>query len=713
MIKVSPKRLADAAERAEKLVKDMSLTEKIGQLSQFGTSIYSNEAVYYADHCKEGKIGSYLSVSGAKLTNRLQKEFLDAAPHKIPLLFAYDVIHGYKTHFPTPLAQSASWNTEAVKRGCEISAKEAYRDGIRWTFSPMVDIARDPRWGRIAEGYGEDTYLCSKFAAAAVEGYQGDEIGEKDRLIACMKHFCGYGACVGGRDYDAVDMSLQTLYDVYLPPFKAGIDAGAATVMSAFHTLNGVPCTGNRMLLTDILRGMMKFNGFVISDAGAVYEMVPHGYAEGSYDSALAALKSGVNILMAGDQFNDEVPKMIANGDMTEEEIDSALLPVLVTKILLGLFENPYTDENEDQTFFCEEHRKAARNLGRECIILLKNSEILPLTKDKKVALIGPVADDKDNVLGTWCALKEIDTTVSLVEGFKNAGIDFVYAKGSDYTETNDAMINEAVAAAKEAGLAVLALGETHLMSGEAASRSSIHLPEAQLRLLDAVIESGVPTVVLISAGRPIVVNEFKDKVAALLYVWQLGTEFGNAVADVITGEYNVSGKLTTSVPRSEGQLPVYYNRTMTGRPERGNRWETGYKDITVEPDYIFGYGLSYTTFEYSDVSLSEYSMPTDGSIKVKCTVTNTGDRDGNTVAQLYVRDLVASCVRPIRELKGFERIFLKTGESKTVEFELKADDLAFHNAELKRVVEPGKFRVWIGDNAKDDARQVEFAVTE
>ncbi len=714
MINVSPERLHEATLRAKEIISKLSLTEKAGQLSQFGTSIYDDKIEYHSDHYPEGKIGSYLSLSGAAVTNKLQKECKEQFPTYIPLLFAVDVIHGYKTIFPTPLAQSASWNPETTKRGCEVAAKEARAAGIGWTFSPMVDIARDPRWGRIVEGYGEDTYLCGEFAKAAVKGYQGDEIGDKDHVLACMKHFVGYGAAVGGRDYDAVDMSLNTLYDVYLPPFKAGIDAGAATVMSAFHTLNGVPCTGSKFLLTDVLRGMLGFDGLVISDAGSVWEMVVHGHAENLYESSKAALNAGLSILMAGDQFNNHIPKLIENGDLTEEQIDSALLPVIVLKILLGLFENPFVDENDQKCFCCEEHRRVARETSYECPVLLENKGSLPLDINKKYALIGPLVDDKDNVLGSWAPSKDITTTVTIKEGFENAGINFEYAKGCDIKENTPEEIAEAVKCAENCDAVIMVLGESQDMSGEAKSRVYLRVPDAQIELFNEVAKIGKPIILLISAGRPIIVEEFKDKVDSLAYVWQLGTEMGNILADVLLGKHDMSGRLTTSVPYHEGQLPVYYNKNHTGRPALGKVWyETGYIDMTTDAAYTFGYGLSYTKFEYSDLRLSNATMTKDGELTATCKIKNVGDRGGYTVAQLYIRDLSASCVRPIKELKGYKKLYLEKGEEAEVSITIKADDLAFHNPELKRVVEAGKFHLWIGENAADNKLKAEFSIVE
>lgn len=713
MLNVSSERMKDATMQAQKLISELSLTEKIGQLTQFGVSIYGDKLDYSLDHYEEGKIGSYLSACGAQVTNMLQKECAEKYPTHIPLLFAHDVIHGYRTTLPTPLAQSCSWDPSVAEKGAAVAAKEAYVAGLKWTFSPMVDIARDPRWGRIVEGYGEDSYLCSRFSEATVKGYQGKEIGEKYHILSCMKHFIGYGNCVGGRDYNEVEMSMHTLHNVYLPPFKAGIDAGAATVMTAYHSLNGVPCTGSRYLLTDVLRGECGFEGFVISDFAAVHEMVPHGYAENEKEAAYNAFTSGTNMVMAGDIYNDNFPQFIEEGKITEADIDKALLPILTMKVLLGLFENPYVDESEEEkVYFCKEHMEAAREVGRDCIVLLENDGTLPLQKGKKIALIGPLVDDKEHVLGTWACKKDPSKTVSIVEGFKNAGVEVVYAKGCDITEGSDKEIEVAVDTAKACDVAVVVLGESCEMSGEAHSRANLTIPEIQLQLLDAVIETGVPVVLLISAGRPIVVESFREKVAALAYVWQLGSSMGDAVADILTGKYDANGRLSVSVPRSVGQVPIYYNHPNTGRPNLGKVWyETGYVDESAYPRYSFGYGLSYTDFEFSDIVLSDNVMTVDGSITASCKVTNIGERAGRTVVQLYVRDLVGSCVRPVKELKGFEKISLNPGESCIVSFSLTSEELSFYNGELKKVIEPGRFHLWIGKDSEDENLFAEFEV--
>ena len=711
-----------AIQKARQMIGELTLTEKIGQLSQFGTSIYNNTLNIYEDHLKEGKLGSYLTVNGAKLTNYIQKKALELMPTPIPALFGEDVIHGFRTIFPTPLAQSCSWNPEIARKGAEVAAQEAYAAGIKWTFSPMVDIARDPRWGRVVEGYGEDPYLCSRFAEATVKGYQGEpgELGKKNRIMATMKHLVGYGAAIGGRDYNTVDMSIQELNDTYLPPFRAGIEAGAETVMCAFNTFNGVPCSGSRYLLHDVLRQQLGFEGVLVSDAHSIDEMIQHGFAEDDADCAEKSINAGVDILMAGDLFNDNVPELIKQGKLTEEQIDESLVRMLAAKIMLGIFEQPYVDEDGEDCILCPEFLKASREAARECIVLLENrNETLPLKKEQKIALIGPLADDPKNILGPWIPANDkesvkllLDNSTGVFTGLKNAGACVECAPGCAITSEDESKIPEAVELAKRCDVAVLVLGEGRDMSGEAKSRAFIRIPNIQQKLLNAVLETGTPVVLLISAGRPIIVEEFKDRVAALAYIWQLGSETGNAVADVLTGAYNPSGHLTMSIPRHEGQLPVYYNHFRTGRPYQNKVWyESKYMDLDPTPAYPFGYGISYTQFAFENLVLSADEMTADGSIRVSFDVRNTGSVDGYAVPQLYIRDLVGCCVRPVKELKGFCKLFVKAGETVRAELSLQAKDLAFCNPNGKMIVEPGKFHLWVGQNAWDETLFAQFVV--
>ncbi len=713
----------EAQERAEELLKKMTLTEKTGQLSQFGTSIYSDDENTFSDHFAEGKVGSYLTIKGASHTNSIQRDLLKATRLPIPALFADDVIHGYRTTFPTPLAQSCSWNHEITRKTCEISAKEAYRAGIKWTFSPMVDIARDPRWGRIMEGYGEDTYLCSRFSEAAVRGYQGDgdTIG-KDHVYACMKHYVAYGACIGGRDYNTSDISLQTLHDVYLPPFKAGIDAGAATVMASFQDVNGVPSTGNKYLLTDVLRDELGFKGFVVSDAGGVVELIPHGFAEDLKDAVRLAFDAGCDMIMAGDPYNDFLPKLIDEGKIAIEQVDRAVLSILTVKYLCGLMDEPLVDEDGEDCFFCEEHMNVARIAAQESAVLLENDGILPLSPEKyagkRVALIGSLAgyDGKVHLLGGWSCLSEHNHTVSIEEGLREALKDseIVYSRGCGITASDDDNITiaEAIKASAECDVIIAVVGEEAGMSGEANSRSDITIPGNQNELIEALISTGKPVVLLVASGRPLILTPYKDKVSALMLIWQMGSSAGHAVADILTGGVSPSGHLTTSLPVCTGQIPIYYNHTNTGRPALG-RWpfESKYRDCQIPPLYPFGYGKSYTTFSYENITVSDNKMKKDGKLTVTLTVHNTGDFDGATVVQLYVRDLVGSCVRPVKELKGFEKVFLKSGESTNVTLTLSASDMAFHNFSMEKIIEAGKCKLWIGQSSDDEAFEFDFEI--
>ena len=713
----------EARKRAEELLKKMTLAEKTGQLSQFGTSIYSDDEQIFSDHFAEGKVGSYLTIKGASHTNSIQRDLLKATRLPIPAIFADDVIHGYRTTFPTPLAQSCSWNPEVTRKTCEISAKEAYRAGIKWTFSPMVDIARDPRWGRIMEGYGEDTYLCSRFSEAAVKGYQGDgeKIG-KDHIYACMKHYIAYGACIGGRDYNTSDLSLQTLHDVYLPPFKAGIDAGAATVMASFQDVNGVPSTGNKYLLTDVLRGQLGFNGFVVSDAGGVVELIPHGFAEDLKDAVRLAFDAGCDMIMAGDPYNDFLPKLIDEGKITTEQLDRAVLSVLTLKYLCGLMDDPLVDEDGEDCFFCDEHMTAARTAAEECAVLLENNGILPLTpenyKGKRVALVGSLAgyDGKVHLLGGWSCLSDHNHTVSIEEGLKKAliGCEIVYSRGCGITVSDDDNITiaEAVKTSAECDVIIAVVGEEAGMSGEANSRSDLTLSGNQHELIESLIATGKPVVLLVASGRPLVLTPYKDKAEAMMLIWQMGSAVGDAVANILTGTVSPSGHLTTSMPVCTGQVPIYYNHTSTGRPALG-RWpfESKYRDCQIEPLYPFGYGMSYTAFSFEDITVSDNKMAKDGKLTVTLTVRNTGNFDGASVVQLYVRDLVGSCVRPVKELKGFEKVFLKSGEGKTVTLTLSASDMAFHNFNMEKVIEAGKCKLWVGQSSNDETFEFDFEI--
>ena len=702
-----------AEKRAAELLSKMSLTEKIGQLSQFGTSIYSDDHKAFEDHFEEGKIGSYLTIRDRKRINEIQKELVEKSPNHIPAVFADDVIHGYKTTFPIPLAQSCAWDEKLVEEGCAVSAKEAYRDGIRWTFAPMVDIARDPRWGRILEGYGEDTYLCRRMARAAVRGYQG-KAGEKDKLLACMKHFIAYGAVVGGKDYNSVDMSEEQLRDVYLPPFEEGIAEGAATVMTAFNDLNGVPSTANKKMLTDVLRGEMGFKGFVVSDDGAVEELVNHGYAENDGDAGKKAFNAGTDMLMSGDIYNDNFPEFVKNGEISEEKINESVLKILTFKYLLGLMDDWKVDENEDTTFFAPEHLAKAKDAAEKTFVLLENDGVLPIKNARKIALVGPMARNRRDVMGPWECVGEEERTVTVEEGLKKkfASSEIICADGCDCETDDMSHIKEAVKAAKKADVVIIAAGLRHGTCGEAASMTRLRLSLPQEKLIDEISKLGKPTVLLIFGGRPLVLTEYKDKVNAMMMAWYPGTETGSAVATVLSGEKSPSGRLTTSFPVTEGQIPVNYNFFPTGRPAIGvQRFEAKYNDCPIEPLYTFGYGKTYTEFRYSDISLSETKIKEDGKIDVTLTVENVGNYDAYEVVQLYIRDLVASRVRPVKELKGFCKVFVPAGKKEKVKITLEAKELAFCNSDMKKVVEKGKFKLWVAENALDNSNEFNFEI--
>ncbi|MBP5632072.1 MAG: beta-glucosidase BglX [Clostridia bacterium] len=706
-----------AREKAQELLEKLTLTEKIGQLSQFGNSIYSSEEKKYEDHFREGKVGSFLTLRGAERTNKIQSNLLSIQRTPIPAIFADDVIHGYRTTFPTPIAQSCSWDPELTTRCDAAAAKEAYAGGLKWTFGPMVDIARDPRWGRIMEGFGEDTYLCSQFAAAAVKGFQGEgDAPGKDHLLACMKHYAAYGACVGGRDYNTADVSLETLHEVYLPPFKAGIDAGAATVMSAFNDVNGVPATANHYLLSDVLRSQFGFKGFVVSDAGAVGELIAHGFAADPKDAVLKAFGAGVDMLMAGDMFNDNIPSLLEEGKIAMEDIDRSVLSILTLKYLLGLFDEPYVDPDGENVFFCAEHLALAREAGAQCAVLLENNGILPLKNVKNIALTGPLTHPcgQAHLLGGWCGIADPSRTVTIEDGLRaaipDANIDVI--PGATFVHMSKEEIDAIAVRAAGSDVIIAVVGEENGMAGEAGSKADLNLCGSQEELVLALCATGKPVICLVSAGRPLVLSKFKDKVAALLNIWQPGTEAGNSVADLLTGRVDPSGHLTTSFPYTVGQVPIYYNHPSTGRPATGRwRFESKYMDCPIAPLYPFGYGMSYTSFEYSDISLSSDVMPADGELKVSLTVTNTGNYDGAAVVQLYVRDLVASRVRPVKELKGFKKLFLAKGASSRVELSLPAASLAFVNSDLEWVVEPGQFMLWVSEDSTDERYGFDFEV--
>lgn len=705
--------------KVEALLRQMTLEEKIGQLNQYtGDNAATGPITINPNkqaEIKQGLIGSMLNILGTKYTRQYQ-ELAMQSRLKIPLLFGQDVIHGYKTTFPIPLAEAASWDLEAMELTARIAATEAAAAGIHWTFAPMVDISRDPRWGRVMEGAGEDTYLGSKIAYARVKGFQGN-LGDVTSVMACVKHFAAYGAAVGGRDYNSVDMSNRMLWETYLPPFKAALDAGAATFMNSFNDLNGIPATGNAYLQRDILKEKWNFKGFVVSDWGSIGEMVNHGYAKDNKEAALAAITAGSDMDMESNAYRYHLAQLVKEKKVPMALIDDAVKRILRKKFELGLFDDPFkfnNEEREQKALNNPEHRKVARAMAAKSIVLLKNEKgILPLSKSTKtIAFIGPLVKEYKQNMGFWSVeLPELDYTKEIVsqwDGLQNKvekNTQLLYAKGCDIEGDNTEGFAEAIAVANQADVVILSIGERRDQSGEAKSRSNLRLPGVQEELVKAIQATGKPVVVLINAGRPLIFNWTADQVPAILYTWWLGSEAGNAIADVLFGDYNPSGKLPISFPREEGQIPIYYNHFNTGRPapnETATNYVSAYIDLKNSPKFPFGYGLSYTTFNYSDLQLSKKVMKKNETITVSFTLTNNGKFDGEEVVQLYLKDQVGSVVRPVKELRDFQKVFLKAGASQKITFTIDKEKLAFYNAKLEWTPEPGAFEVQLGSSSAD-----------
>ncbi len=717
------------------LMKKMTLEEKIGQLNLPGSGdIVTGQASSsdIAKKIKEGNVGGLFNIKGVEKIRDVQKVAIEQTRLKIPMLFGMDVIHGYQTIFPIPLGLSCTWNMQMVEQSAVIAATEASADGICWTFSPMVDIARDPRWGRIAEGSGEDPYLGSQIAKAMVKGYQGNDLSKNNTIMACVKHFALYGAAEGGRDYNTTDMSRVKMFNEYLPPYKAAVDAGAGTVMASFNEIDGIPASGNKFLMTDVLRKQWGFKGFVLTDYTGINEMIDHGMGDLQQVSVLA-LKAGIQMDMVGEGFLLTLKKSLKERKVTQKEIDDACRLILEAKYKLGLFADPYRycniERSKTEIYTAASIRKA-REIATESFVLLKNQDnLLPIKKSGTIALIGPLADTKENMPGTWSVSTDFKKAITVKEGLQNiAGskVKILYAKGSNLdadsnfekrgtmfgrslnrdNRTTQELLDEALAIANQSDIIVTALGEASEMSGESSSRTNIEIPQAQKDLLAALIKTGKPVVLVLFTGRPLALKWENENVTAILNVWFGGSEAGNAIADVLFGDVNPSGKLTTTFPQNVGQIPIYYAHKNTGRPLGEGKWfekfRTNYLDVSNDPLYPFGYGLSYTSFNYSDVKLSSNSLKTNTSITAQVTVSNTGSREGKEVVQLYIRDLVGSITRPVKELKGFQKISLKAGESKTVSFTIAVADLKFYNSDLKYVAEPGDFKVFIGGNSRD-----------
>jgi len=705
-------------QKVEDLLKQMTLEEKIGQLNQYtGDNTVTGPLTINPnkkEEIKSGKIGSMLNVMGSTYTRQYQ-EYAIQSRLKIPLLFGLDVIHGYKTTFPIPLAEAASWDLSAIELGARIAATEAAASGIHWTFAPMVDIGRDPRWGRVMEGAGEDTYLGSKIAFARVKGFQGEKLGELNAVMACAKHFAAYGAAVGGRDYNSVDMSERMLWETYLPPFKAAVDAGAATFMNSFNDINGIPATGNKYLQRDILKEKWGFKGFVVSDWGSIGEMIAHGYSKDAKEAALQAITAGSDMDMESNAYRFNLEQLVKEKKVSLALIDDAVKRILHKKFELGLFDDPYRFcnlERQNQALNNPEHTKIARDIAKKSIVLLKNEiNVLPLSKSiKSIAFIGPMVKPKRINHGFWAVdLKEIDSTyiVSQWDGLKNKvgkNTKLLYAKGCGVENTSKEGFQEAVDIASQADVVILSIGEAWNMSGEAKSRSNIHLPGVQEDLVKELQKTGKPIVILINAGRPLIFNWIADNMPTIVYTWWLGSEAGNAIADVLFGDYNPSGKLPMTFPREEGQIPIYYNHFNTGRPSvnEDKIYKSAYIDLPNSPKFPFGYGLSYTSFAYSDLKLSKQKMKSNETIEVSFTLTNTGKFIGEEVVQLYLRDKVGSVVRPIVELKDFNKIKLEVGETKTIKFSIDNQKLSFYNEKLVFDSEIGDFDIMIGSSSTD-----------
>ncbi len=693
--------------RVDELLARMTLQEKVGQLQQLN-SIPNLWRVRdeHRDLIPRGLVGSFLNVRGARNINDAQRMAVDRSRLKIPLLFGFDVIHGYRTIFPIPLGEASSWDPAAVERSSRIAAAEAAATGLKWTFAPMVDIARDPRWGRISEGSGEDPYLGAVIARARVRGFQGDDPSAADRLLACVKHWVAYGAAEGGRDYNSVDLSEQTLRTIYFPPFRAALEAGAGTVMSAFNTINGVPASANPFTLTQVLRKEWHFDGLVVSDYESVKELLAHGVAVDDADAARQALMAGIDMEMVSRLFGNHLPRLVEQGLVPRPVLDEAVRRVLRIKFRLGLFERPYADEaREANVVGAREHRAAAREIAGRSLVLLKNDQgVLPFKPQvRSIAVLGPLADDRDAPLSSWRGDGRVQDVVTLLAGIQaraagRPGMIVAHARGCEIEGGSTDGFAEAVRLARQAELAIVAVGEASAMSGEAASRSSLNLPGHQLDLVKAVHATGTPTIVVLYSGRPLTIGWVADHVPAILEAWLPGTEGGNAIADVLFGNVNPAAKLPVTFPRVVGQVPLFYNHLNTGRPPMAdNRYTSKYLDVSTEPLFAFGHGLSYTRFHLSNLKLSRRDIPPDGRLAVSVDVRNIGDRPGDEVVQLYIRDPVASVVRPVKELAGFERVSLQAGETKPVRFELGPERLGLYNRQLQFVVEPGEFRVTVG----------------
>ncbi|HKG23648.1 MAG TPA: glycoside hydrolase family 3 N-terminal domain-containing protein [Blastocatellia bacterium] len=697
---------AGIEKKIDALLARMTLEEKLGQLQQLDGEANGHYRPEHVELVRKGLLGSTLNVRGARRTNELQRVAVEESRLKIPLLFGFDVIHGYRTIFPVPLGEASSWDPSAAERAAAVAAAESAASGVRWTFAPMLDIARDPRWGRIVEGAGEDPYLGSAMARARVMGFQGRDYSAPDRIVACAKHWVAYGAAEAGRDYNTTEVSETTLREIYFPPFKAAVDAGVGTFMSAFNDLNGVPTSANPFTLTRVLRGEWKFDGFVVSDYESVRELLNHGIAANEAEAALAALTAGVDMEMVSRLYNKHGQQLIKDKKLSPSDVDEAVRRILRIKFRLGLFDKPYADESREQAaVMSPANVAAAREVAARSMVLLKNErDVLPLDKSAgSVAVIGPLADDQQAPLGSWNGDGRKEDVVTLLAGIKAKApaTKIAYARGCDIEGDSTEGIAEAVRIARASDVAVIAVGESAEMSGEASSRASLDLPGRQLDLVKAVVATGKPCVIVLMNGRPLTINWIAENAPAILETWFAGSQAGNAIADVLFGDVNPGGKLPVTFPRAVGQLPLYYNHKNTGRPpDPNNKYSSKYLDLPVTPLFPFGHGLSYTRFKLTDLRLSAQSIRPDGSLNVSVEVENTGTRAGDEVVQLYVRDMAASVTRPVKELKGFERVTLAAGQKRRVEFTLTPAHLGFHNRDMRFIVEPGAFKLSAGTNS-------------
>jgi len=715
--------------KVDSVLKLMTLEEKIGQMTQYSADWDITGPVMKSDwetYLKKGLVGSVFNAVTVDGVRKLQEMALAQSRLKIPVLFAYDVVHGFRTIFPMPLAESCSWELDLMKRTASIAATEAAAAGICWTFAPMVDVARDARWGRVMEGAGEDPWYGSQVAVARVQGFQGDswqDLRKINTVLACAKHFAAYGASESGRDYNTVDVSRRSLYETYFPPFYAAKEAGVATFMTAFNEVEGVPATANKFLYTDVLREEWKFKGFVVTDYTAINELVPHGIAADEREAALKAVNAGIDMDMNGSVFIQNLPELVKDGKVKKAEIDRAVRPILEMKFLLGLFDNPYRyldSTREKNTIMRPEFLQVAREAGRKSIVLLKNNkQVFPIDprKAQTVALIGPMVKDKINQNGEWAGRGNREQSVSLYEGlmevYKDSPVKFLYASGCDLTTTDRSGFGAAMDAAAQADVILAAMGEDFNWSGEAASRTNIQLPGVQQELLQELVKLGKPVGLVLVNGRPLDLSWEDEHVDGIMEAWYLGTMAGYAMADVISGNHNPSGHLTMSFPRTVGQLPLYYNSKNTGRPIEPENPKVDYRSFYLDspntPLYPFGYGLSYTDFDIRNMQMNTNILKSNGEIKVSAVVANQGERDGETVVQLYIRDMAGSVTRPVKELRGFQKVFIPKGDSVTVEFTITPGTIAMYNLDMKYVAEPGDFKVWIAANAEDDRNEGNF----